>query len=202
MALNSTVLHTSYSVQERRYTLLKEKHSWKKQVGYYNEQCQSHLRRSGISRLFRIRWRKRSIYLAEKHLIRWLPGSSFDYLLEKANIVGTPGSGFGAHGEGFFRLTAFGTQEIHWKQLNELRICKQLPDRDEWDYNSQNLAESSKFPVEQLFGVELRSEADDFIHLTMKMKNGRTKNPWKSRVSDLSFLFYKNIYGIWLLFKY
>ena len=35
----------------------------------------------------------------------------FDYLLEKANIVGTPGSGFGAHGEGFFRLTAFGTHE-------------------------------------------------------------------------------------------
>lgn len=32
----------------------------------------------------------------------------FDYLLEKANIVGTPGSGFGKYGEGFFRLTAFG----------------------------------------------------------------------------------------------
>lgn len=35
----------------------------------------------------------------------------FDYLLDKVNIVGTPGSGFGAHGEGFFRLTAFGTYE-------------------------------------------------------------------------------------------
>ena len=35
----------------------------------------------------------------------------FDYLLEKAHVVGTPGSGFGAHGEGFFRLTAFGTYE-------------------------------------------------------------------------------------------
>ena len=35
----------------------------------------------------------------------------FDYLLENANVVGTPGSGFGAHGEGFFRLTAFGTYE-------------------------------------------------------------------------------------------
>lgn len=32
----------------------------------------------------------------------------FDFLLEKANIVGTPGSGFGAAGEGFFRLSAFG----------------------------------------------------------------------------------------------
>lgn len=32
----------------------------------------------------------------------------FDYLLEKANVVGTPGSGFGKNGECFFRLTAFG----------------------------------------------------------------------------------------------
>ena len=35
----------------------------------------------------------------------------FDYLLEKANVVGTPGSGFGKSGEGYFRLTAFGTYE-------------------------------------------------------------------------------------------
>ena len=35
----------------------------------------------------------------------------FDYLLEKANVVGTPGVGFGPSGEGYFRLTAFGTRE-------------------------------------------------------------------------------------------
>ncbi len=35
----------------------------------------------------------------------------FDKLLEEVNIVGTPGSGFGLHGEGYFRLTAFGTKE-------------------------------------------------------------------------------------------
>lgn len=35
----------------------------------------------------------------------------FDYLLTKANVVGTPGSGFGPSGEGYFRLTAFGTYE-------------------------------------------------------------------------------------------
>lgn len=35
----------------------------------------------------------------------------FDKLLEEANVVGTPGSGFGEHGEGYFRLTAFGTKE-------------------------------------------------------------------------------------------
>ena len=35
----------------------------------------------------------------------------FDLLLEKANVVGTPGAGFGVNGEGFFRLTAFGDRE-------------------------------------------------------------------------------------------
>ena len=35
----------------------------------------------------------------------------FDYLLEKASVVGTPGSGFGPSGEGYFRLTAFGRYE-------------------------------------------------------------------------------------------
>ncbi len=35
----------------------------------------------------------------------------FDFLLEKANVVGTPGSGFGPSGETYFRLTAFGSYE-------------------------------------------------------------------------------------------
>ena len=35
----------------------------------------------------------------------------FDLLLTEANVVGTPGEGFGRNGEGFFRLTAFGSRE-------------------------------------------------------------------------------------------
>lgn len=35
----------------------------------------------------------------------------FDSLLQKVNVVGTPGAGFGANGEGYFRLSAFGTRE-------------------------------------------------------------------------------------------
>lgn len=35
----------------------------------------------------------------------------FDFLLEKLQVVGTPGAGFGKMGEGFFRLTAFGSRE-------------------------------------------------------------------------------------------
>lgn len=42
------------------------------------------------------------------HMTSW---EFFDYLLEKANVVGTPGAGFGPSGEGYFRLTAFGTYE-------------------------------------------------------------------------------------------
>lgn len=42
------------------------------------------------------------------HMTSW---EFFDYLLEKANVVGTPGSGFGPSGEGYFRLTAFGTHD-------------------------------------------------------------------------------------------
>lgn len=36
----------------------------------------------------------------------------FDYLLQNAQVVGTPGAGFGVNGEGFFRLTAFGSKEV------------------------------------------------------------------------------------------
>ena len=35
----------------------------------------------------------------------------FDILLEKCGVVGTPGSGFGSAGEGYFRLTAFGSHD-------------------------------------------------------------------------------------------
>ena len=35
----------------------------------------------------------------------------FDRLLTQANVVGTPGAGFGANGTQFFRLTAFSTHE-------------------------------------------------------------------------------------------
>lgn len=35
----------------------------------------------------------------------------FDYLLENAQVVGTPGAGFGRNGDGYFRLTSFGSRE-------------------------------------------------------------------------------------------
>ncbi len=49
----------------------------------------------------------------------------FDYLLENAQVVGTPGSGFGKNGEGFFRLTAFGTEENTKKACERIRALLQ-----------------------------------------------------------------------------
>lgn len=45
----------------------------------------------------------------------------FDYLLERANVVGTPGSGFGPGGEGYFRLTAFGSHENTVEAVDRIR---------------------------------------------------------------------------------
>ncbi|MBO4266764.1 MAG: LL-diaminopimelate aminotransferase [Lachnospiraceae bacterium] len=45
----------------------------------------------------------------------------FDHLLHSANVVGTPGVGFGSCGEGFFRLTAFGSHENTREAVD--RIC-------------------------------------------------------------------------------
>ena len=45
----------------------------------------------------------------------------FDKLLDEVNIVGTPGSGFGPHGEGYFRLTAFGTKENTIKAIDRIK---------------------------------------------------------------------------------
>lgn len=45
----------------------------------------------------------------------------FDKLLGEANVVGTPGSGFGPSGEGYFRLTAFGNREQTEEAVERIR---------------------------------------------------------------------------------
>ena len=45
----------------------------------------------------------------------------FDDLLSRAHVVGTPGVGFGASGEGFFRLTSFGTAEATREAMARIR---------------------------------------------------------------------------------
>lgn len=45
----------------------------------------------------------------------------FDLLLNKVNVVGTPGSGFGPSGEGYFRLTAFGSYENTLEAIERIK---------------------------------------------------------------------------------
>ncbi|MDR1599928.1 MAG: LL-diaminopimelate aminotransferase [Oscillospiraceae bacterium] len=45
----------------------------------------------------------------------------FDFLLKEARVVGTPGSGFGRRGEGYFRLTAFGSHEDTDEAMDRVR---------------------------------------------------------------------------------
>ena len=45
----------------------------------------------------------------------------FDFLLKNANVVGTPGSGFGPSGEGYFRLTAFGSYENTLEAIERIK---------------------------------------------------------------------------------
>ncbi len=48
----------------------------------------------------------------------------FDKLLTEANVVGTPGVGFGPSGEGYFRLTAFGTKENTIEAMERIKKMK------------------------------------------------------------------------------
>ena len=45
----------------------------------------------------------------------------FDRLLSQAHVVGTPGSGFGAAGEGYFRLSAFNSRENVQEAMGRIR---------------------------------------------------------------------------------
>jgi LL-diaminopimelate aminotransferase len=46
---------------------------------------------------------------------------AFDLLLNKANVVVTPGSGFGVSGEGYFRVSAFNSRENVTEAIARLR---------------------------------------------------------------------------------
>ena len=48
----------------------------------------------------------------------------FDYLLSEANVVGTPGAGFGKNGEGWFRLTAFGDKDKTAEAMERIKKLK------------------------------------------------------------------------------
>jgi len=48
----------------------------------------------------------------------------FDILLNEANVVGTPGSGFGPSGEGYFRFSAFADRESTVEAMERIKNLK------------------------------------------------------------------------------
>ncbi len=92
----------------------------KKQVGYYMENAR--LIREGLRDMGYCAYggvNAPYIWLkTPDHMSSW---AFFDLLLQRAQVVGTPGCGFGKSGEGYFRLTAFGTQENTREALARIR---------------------------------------------------------------------------------
>jgi LL-diaminopimelate aminotransferase len=65
-------------------------------------------------------WRRKLPFIWWKtppHLTSW---EFFDLLLEKCHIISVPGSGFGKHGEGYVRLSAFTTPALSTLALEKL----------------------------------------------------------------------------------
>ena len=92
----------------------------KEQVAYYMRNAKTIL--EGLSAAgFSVSGGKNAPYIWLKTPDQMTSWEFFDYLLEKAHIVGTPGSGFGAHGEGYFRLTAFGSYENTLEAIERIK---------------------------------------------------------------------------------
>jgi LL-diaminopimelate aminotransferase len=50
----------------------------------------------------------------------------FDKLMKEAHVIGTPGAGFGASGEGYFRLTAFNSRENTERAIERIKTRMNL----------------------------------------------------------------------------
>ena len=91
----------------------------KKQISYYMENASMIL--EGLKQAgYQVYGGVNAPYIWLKTPGRMSSWEFFDELLKNANVVGTPGSGFGPHGEGYFRLTAFGTHENTKKALERI----------------------------------------------------------------------------------
>ena len=103
---------TSYIVQRAAEATYTEegKRQIQKNIAYYKENAKiilEELRKANLQAYGGIN----SPYIWMKCPNQLKSWDFFDLLLEKANVVGTPGVGFGPSGEGYFRLTAFNTKE-------------------------------------------------------------------------------------------
>ena len=92
----------------------------KEQVGYYMNNAKtiySGLKDSG----FEVYGGVNAPYIWLKTPDNMSSWDFFDYLLDRVQIVGTPGAGFGPSGEGYFRLTAFGSAENTVRAIERIK---------------------------------------------------------------------------------
>ena len=102
----------SYIIQKAAEEIYSKegKEQLKNNINYYLENAS--IIRDGLTKAgFKVYGGVNSPYIWLKTPNNMKSWDFFDLLLEKANVVGTPGIGFGTCGEYFFRLTAFGTKE-------------------------------------------------------------------------------------------
>lgn len=96
----------------------------KKQVAYYMNNAKV-IKEGLVEAGFSVSGGVNAPYIWLKTIDGMTSWEFFDYVLDKANVVGTPGSGFGPSGEGYFRLTAFGTYENTVEAIERMkRIIK------------------------------------------------------------------------------
>ncbi len=95
----------------------------KENIAYYQENAK--LIREGLQEAgYTVFGGKNAPYIWLKVPEGYTSWEFFDYLLETVNIVGTPGSGFGPSGEGYFRLTAFGSRENTIEAMERIKNIK------------------------------------------------------------------------------
>ena len=108
-ARNTAARLISSSAQVRRF-IIQNMAQIKEQIAYYMENARQ-IREGLIAAGYQAFGGVNSPYVWLKtpdNLTSW---EFFDYLLENAQIVGTPGAGFGENGKNYFRLTSFGKHE-------------------------------------------------------------------------------------------
>ena len=92
-------------------------------INYYKENA--HIMLEGLKQVgYEVFGGKNAPYIWLKVPQGYTSWEFFDYLLEKANVVGTPGTGFGPSGEGYFRLTAFGSRENTIEAIERIKNLK------------------------------------------------------------------------------
>ena len=100
----------SYVVQRVQQFSDEGKREVKNLIDFYMENAQ--IMKNKLQKVgFKVYGGENAPYIWIKVLDNMTSWDFFDYLLEKAKVVGTPGSGFGLAGEGFFRLSAFNSRQ-------------------------------------------------------------------------------------------